>query len=138
MHAQQIISTHPRVRGSTNDALVRCIEECYDCSQVCTACADACLGEDKVKDLTQCIRLCLDCADVCAATGSLASRRTGANEILLKTMLDACAQACQLCGEECTKHASMHQHCKVCAEACKRCEQACRTASSTVTPTRRQ
>jgi hypothetical protein len=91
-----------------------------------------------VKSLTQCIRTCLDCADVCAATGSLASRCTGTNEIVLKTMLDACAQACQLCGEECAKHASMHEHCKVCAEACRRCEQACQAASSSITPARRQ
>ena len=33
---------------------------------------------------------------------------------------DACAQACQLCGLECGRHASKHQHCKVCAEVCQR------------------
>lgn len=138
MHAQQIISTHPHVRGNTNDALIRCIEECYDCAQTCTACADACLAEDRVKDLTQCIRMCLDCTDVCAATGSLASRRTGSDEILLKTVIDACAQACHLCAEECARHAKMHEHCRVCAEECQRCEQACRSASSTMAPGRRQ
>ena len=36
-------------------------------AQVCTACADACLGEDDVGELTRCIRLDLDCADLCAA-----------------------------------------------------------------------
>src|SRR5581483_5925996 len=71
MHAQEIIRTHPHVRGNTNDALVRCIEACYDCAQACIACADACLGEDTVKELTQCIRLNLDCADVCTATGAV-------------------------------------------------------------------
>jgi hypothetical protein len=138
MHAHQIISTHPHVRGSSNDALVRCIEECYDCALICNACADACLGEDRVKELTQCIRMCMDCADVCMATGQLASRRTGSNEVLLKSMLDTCAQACQLCGEECTRHAHMHEHCKVCAEACQRCEQTCRSAGSTITTARKQ
>ncbi len=138
MHAQEIISKHPHVRGNTNDALIRCIEECYDCAQTCTACADACLGEERVKELIQCIRMCLDCADVCAATGSLASRCTGSDEVLLKTMLDACAQACQLCGEECTKHAKMHEHCRVSAEECKRCEQACQAAGPTLSPGRRQ
>jgi hypothetical protein len=53
-------------------------------------------------------------------------------------VLDTCAQACQLCGEECTKHAKMHEHCKVCAEACQRCEEACRSASSTITAARKQ
>ena len=80
VHAQQIISTHPQVQGSTNEALIACIEACYDCSQACTACADACLGEKMVADMVQCIRTCLDCADACAATGQIASRRTGSNE----------------------------------------------------------
>ncbi len=84
MHVQQIISTHPHVRGKTNDALIRCIEECYDCAQSCTACADACLGEQQVHQLTQCIRLDLDCADVCAATGAVASRRAGSNEEVIR------------------------------------------------------
>src|SRR5882724_8008022 len=101
MHVQEMISTHPHVRGNVNDALIRCIEACYDCAQACTVCADACLGEDMVKELTQCIRLNLDCADVCTAAGALASRRTGSDETILKLTIDACAQACQLCGQEC-------------------------------------
>lgn len=136
MRAQEIISTHPEVRGNTNDVLIRCIEACFDCSQACTSCADACLAEDMVTQLRQCIRLNLDCADVCAATGALASRRTGSNEALLKTMLEACGLACRLCGAECSRHAQMHQHCRVCADACRRCEQACMEAASTITPTR--
>jgi len=136
MHAQEIIRTHPHVRGNANDALIRCVDACYDCAQVCTACADACLGEEMVKQLTQCIRLNLDCADVCSATGALASRRTGSDEIILKSMLDACAQACRLCGEECRKHAGKHEHCKVCGEVCQQCERICAEASKTITLTR--
>jgi Domain of Unknown Function (DUF326) len=33
--------------------------------------------------------------------------------------------ACRSCGDECERHAAMHEHCRVCAEACRRCEQAC-------------
>lgn len=129
MHVQQMISTHPHVRGNTNDALIRCIEECFDCAQTCTSCADACLGEDMVKELTPCIRLNLDCADVCAATGAVASRRTGSNEEVIRQMLAACETACRLCGDECERHAQMHEHCRVCAEACRRCQQACAKAA---------
>ena len=60
MHAQQIISTHPQVGGGVNDALIRCIEECYDCAQVCTSCADDSLGEDMVAQMIQCVRACID------------------------------------------------------------------------------
>ena len=93
MHVREMISAHPQVRGNTNDALIRCIEACYDCAQTCTVCADACLAEDTVKNLIQCIRLNLDCADVCAATGQIASRRTGTNELTIKQMIETCAPA---------------------------------------------
>ena len=136
LHAHEMISTHPHVRGSTNDALIRCIEECLDCAQVCTSCADACLGEEMVAELVQCIRLNLDCADVCAATGAIASRRTGSNEALIVTMLKACEEACRLCAQECETHAGMHEHCRICAEACRRCEAACVEAAGTITPSR--
>jgi hypothetical protein len=132
MHVREMISTHPHVRGSTADALLKCIEECYACAQTCTSCADACLGEDMVKHLTQCIRLNLDCADLCAATGAMASRRTGSNIEVLRTTIEACALACRICGEECAKHAEAHEHCRICADSCRSCEQACRDALSQV------
>ncbi|CCD86390.1 conserved protein of unknown function [Bradyrhizobium sp. ORS 285] len=128
MHAQQMIETHPHVRGQVNDALVRCIEECYSCAQTCTSCADACLGEESVAKLTQCIRLNLDCADVCNITGRIATRRTGSDQEMIRRMLDACAAACRLCAEECEKHAGMHAHCRICAESCRRCMSACEEA----------
>lgn len=128
MHAREMISTHPHVKGKTNDALVRCINECYDCAQTCIACADACLGEQSVQELTQCIRLNQDCADVCNATGAVATRRTGSNEELIRSMLEACGMACRICAEECERHAGKHEHCRICAESCRRCEQACQDA----------
>ena len=134
MHAQQMISTHPQVRGSTNDSLIKCIEECFDCAQTCTACADACLGEDMLDKLRQCIRLNLDCADLCIAAGKVASRRTGSNEGVLVATLQACEQACALCAEECDRHAKMHEHCRICAEACRRCEAACADATASIRP----
>lgn len=128
MMARAMIATHPDVKGSVNDALIRCIEDCYSCAQTCTACADACLAEEMVAELRQCIRLDLDCADLCAATGSIASRRTGSNGAVIRLAIQACAEACRICAEECERHASMHGHCRICAESCRRCEAACREA----------
>jgi len=130
MHAREMISSHPQVRGNTNDALIRCIETCYDCAQTCTTCADACLGESAVGQLVQCIRLNLDCVDLCLSTGNVASRRSGSNEPVIRAMLDACATACGLCADECERHA--HAHCRVCAEACRACVDACRKASQSL------
>jgi hypothetical protein len=128
MHAQEMIETHPHMRGQVSDALVRCVEECYSCAQTCTSCADACLGEDNVAALTQCIRLNLDCADVCNITGRIATRQTGSDQEMIRRMLDACAAACRLCAEECERHAAMHAHCRICAESCRSCMSACEQA----------
>lgn len=122
-----MLETHPKgLGGLDQDKLAECIAACFDCAQVCTACADACLSEDMVADLTSCIRTDLDCADICAATGNVLSRQTGRDLDLTRAILEACAVACKACGDECAQHAEMHEHCKVCAEACRRCEAACR------------
>lgn len=134
MHAQQMIATHPQVAGSVNDVLIRCIEACLDCAQTCASCADACLAERNVAELTQCIRLNLDCSDLCATTGLVASRRTGSNEAVMRQLIETCAEACRLCGDECSGHAEMMEHCRICAEACRRCEAACRDAAESITP----
>jgi hypothetical protein len=126
MHAREMIGTHPAVRGGqTNDALIRCIEECYSCAQTCTSCADACLSESMVQELTQCIRLDLDCADICNIMGRIATRRTGSDDEVMRRMLSVCAAACRRCADECQKHADMHEHCRICAESCRRCMEAC-------------
>ncbi|MCM5556000.1 four-helix bundle copper-binding protein [Pleomorphomonas sp. NRK KF1] len=125
MHAEAMIRTHPALNGPIDTSLLRAIEECLDCAQTCTSCADACLGEAQVADLRQCIRLNLDCTDICAATAAIASRYTGSNDDVLKAALLACRDACQACRAECERHASMHEHCRVCAEACQQCEDAC-------------
>jgi hypothetical protein len=128
MHTKQMIASHPSVAGHVNDALLVAIDACYACAQTCTSCADACLAEDMVAQLRQCIRLNLDCADICAGTASVSNRRTGTNEEPIRKMLDACAVACRLCAEECERHASKHEHCRICAASCRECERACQQA----------
>ncbi len=124
-HVAEMLRTSPIEAQFDEQALVRCIEECFYCAQTCTACADACLGEDMVKELARCIRLNLDCADICETTGRALSRQVGADASLLRSFVQTCAEACRVCGEECERHADMHEHCRICAEACRRCEQAC-------------
>jgi len=103
-----------------------CIEACVECAQSCTACADACLSEESVAELRKCVRTNLDCADICDATGRVLSRHTGYDADLTRAVLEACAAACKACGDECARHADMHEHCRVCADACRRSEHACR------------
>jgi hypothetical protein len=123
---REIIKRHPRPVSLDRDLLLRCIDECFDCSATCTACADACLGEPDVSELIRCIRLNLDCADVCDGVGRVLTRQTEPDIGVVRAGLEACVVTCRACAEECERHATHHDHCRVCAEVCRRCEQTCR------------
>ena len=125
MTVQEMTKAHPQPTSLDRDALLRCIEECFDCAATCTSCADACLGENDVQELVRCVRLNLDCADVCDAAGRILTRQTAPDLDLLRATTEACATACRACAEECERHAAHHEHCRICAEVCRRCEQAC-------------
>ena len=127
MTHQQMLDSYPQDVGNIDrQKLADCIAACLECEQTCTACADACLAEDMVADLRSCIRNNLDCADICNTTGRALSRQTAGDANVTRALLEACAAACKACGDECSSHAEMHEHCRICAEACRRCEQACR------------
>src|SRR5918994_1656841 len=83
--------------------------------------------------LVECIEACFDCAHVCDATGKILSRQTAFDVEMAQAVLEACAQACRLCGEECEQHAQHGmEHCRICAEACRRCESACNNLLSAI------
>jgi hypothetical protein len=124
-YAKQLLDTYPRDVNLDADLLAGAIDALSDCAQACTACADDCLSEQNIAEMVKCIRLCLDCADVCAATLRVVSRQTDYDANVTRPLLEACVAACRSCGDECERHAHMHEHCRVCAEACRRCEQAC-------------
>ncbi|WP_216328575.1 four-helix bundle copper-binding protein [Deinococcus aestuarii] len=125
----RMLQTHPNPASVFDQgALADCIDACFECENICTSCADACLGEQgHLMHLVHCIRLNLDCADICGTTGRVLSRLTQPDQNVLRAQLQACLAACQACGNECEMHArDMNmQHCAVCAESCRRCEQAC-------------
>jgi hypothetical protein len=126
MTVREIIERHPRPAGLDRELMLRCIDECFDCSATCTACADACLGEPDVVDLIHCSRLCLDCANICDAVGRVVTRQTEPDLAVTRAALEACIVACRASGDECERHAPHHDHCRVCMEVCRRCEQACK------------
>jgi hypothetical protein len=121
-----MLETYPQSINLDRQQLAFTIDSLINCSEACTACADACLSEDMVADLTKCIRTNLDCADICATTARVLSRHTGYDANISRTLLEACAMACRTCADECEAHADMHEHCRVCAQACRDCETACR------------
>jgi hypothetical protein len=132
VNSYEMISRHPEVRGNYSAPLIHCIDECFACAQACISCADACMAEPDVEMLRQCIRLNADCADVCNAVGALATRRTGSNEGVLRQAILLCEAACATCAQECERHATRHEHCKICAQHCRACEEACHVAARSV------
>ena len=125
-HIQSILQKHPNPAFSIDASLLaECVESCLRCVSVCTACADSCLEEEMVADLTECIRTDLDCADVCAATASIFSRQSKGSVELIRAQLEACAAACKACGDSCAEHQDKHEHCRVCMACCRETEEVC-------------
>ena len=125
-YARQMLETYPRDFNVDPSVLAATIDALIDCTQACEADADADLSEQNVAELVKCIRLCLECTDVCGATVGVVSRQAEYDVNVAKPLLEACVATCNSCGDECERHARMHEHCRVCAEACRRCERACR------------
>jgi hypothetical protein len=121
-----MLETYPAEINLDRRLLAATIDALIGCSEACTACADACLSEQDIAQLAKCIRTNMDCADICGTTARVLSRQTGHDANISRTLLEACAMACKTCGDECTQHADMHEHCRICADACRDCERACR------------
>lgn len=122
-HIQNMLKTHPM--GSKDSSAIKLLTKTVLCSTTCYTCADACLAEDEPKKLESCIRLNLDCASICESTSQLLARPGSANHDFLYKLIEACKDVCLSCAEECEKHAQMHEHCRLCAQACRDCAQAC-------------
>lgn len=120
-----MLATYPAEINLDRDLLSRTIDAVLACAQACTSCADSCLSEPNVAMLAKCVRTDLDCADICTTTARVLSRHTGYDANLTRAQLEACVTACRSCGDECERHAAMHDHCRICAEACRVCERAC-------------
>jgi hypothetical protein len=124
-YARQMIDAYPRTSVDPG-TVAAAIDAINDCAQACTADVDADLSERNLTELLTCIRLCFDCADVCTAAAGVVSRQSAHDPDMMRALLGACISVCKSCGDECERHAQMHDHCRVCAEACRKSEQACR------------
>lgn len=122
---ETMLRSHPRADLQRVEKYADVLNAISLCGQICTSCADACLAEDNSAHLRRCISTDLDCADVCDATARLVIRQTESPYELVHAQLHACILACQICADECEKHASMHDHCRVCAETCRHCQERC-------------
>jgi hypothetical protein len=105
-----------------SDEMRECIDNCFEATQACEWCADACLDEGM--DMSRCIRLCRDVADVASMHARFMARNSAYSEDLAAT----CADLCEECADECEQHD--HEHCQVCAEVLRECAETCRQMAS--------
>jgi len=126
-YARQMLGSYPSDFKLDADAevLAAVIGAATDCAQACVTDTDADLSEPHLAEMVACIRLCLDCVDICTVTAAVLSRPASWDLLVVKPLVEACAAICRSCGDECERHAPMHAHCRVCADACRRCEHAC-------------
>ena len=96
------------------------IDSLMNCTATCNHCLASCLEEEDVQMLADCIRLDIDCAEICALAVGFISRGSAHAQHIL----DECADICEACATECSKHAHM-DHCRECAEACRKCAELC-------------
>lgn len=123
---ETMMRNHPQADLQHDEHYATVVQALSTCAEICTSCADACLAENgDTSRLRRCIRLNLDCVDVCTATMRLVVRQTDTPSEILHAQLHACIVACQACGDECEKHAAMHDHCRICAETCRHCQERC-------------
>ncbi len=121
---ETVISSLPNALQVDRRLFQECVDACVDCELACISCADACLAEQQLDMLRRCVRLDLDCAEICGTSARLLARVVSSDFGVLKSLLKACAQACDACAAECERHAH-HAHCGACAKACRTCEDAC-------------
>jgi Domain of Unknown Function (DUF326) len=124
-YSRRMLDTYRTLVPLEADVVAAAIEALHDCAQACTADVDADLSEANLADMVKCIRLCLQCVDLCNATAGVMSRPAEHDAAVTRPLLQACVASCRLCGDECERHAPMHEHCRICAEACRRCVRAC-------------
>jgi hypothetical protein len=122
---ERMLRTHPEAPLAPPELLAKAIHACIECAQVCTACADACLG-DHDQHLDHCIRLDQDCGAICETTAAILTRQLAPDLAIVAMAIELCIAACDACADECEHHAMRYPHCYVAAAACRRCADACR------------
>ena len=96
-----------------------CLDACLESAAACNHCAASCTTEEEVSMMATCIRLDMECAAVCYTTAQLIS--LGSERA--KDMCVICADLCNACSSECSKHEN--DHCRGCAAACRSCADEC-------------
>lgn len=108
-----------------NQILAAAVDALSACELAVTACAVGMLAQKEADDLRAAVNRDLNCADVASATRLVLTRGTDTRPALLTAQLEACAIACEQSHDLCARHATRHEHCRLCSEAITGAASAC-------------
>jgi hypothetical protein len=119
--AQQHPHHHDKLHGE-------CLKACEACATVCNETFHHCFHQvkDGHADHHPTAILAIDCQEFCGLASEVMARESP----LIPLACLACADACKICGAECSKHDDPQM--KECAAACKACEAACRAMAKAI------
>jgi hypothetical protein len=101
--------------------MVRCIEECQACHNICLESVQHCLKMGGKHAEPHHIRLLLDCAEICQTSANFMLRMSD----LHGRTCGVCAEVCERCAEDCEKFTEDRMM-QQCAEVCRSCAASCR------------
>lgn len=116
--------------GMDMPMMQECVESCSAAAMAATMCADADGGEG----MGRCASLCMSTADVATATMRMMMRPAGYDAGVMSAMISACMTMGEACAAECSEHAEMSEHCRICASACRAMVDTCSRVMSSMKP----
>ncbi len=114
-----------RVWSKTEKDLLTATAECESVGKICVSHCFDLISAGKT-DMLACQKAVMNMLAVVEALHTTVSYGSASRSNLIM-LTKACKSFCQLCKEECDKHAKHHSACKECAISCDKCVKACNT-----------
>jgi len=108
-------------RDRMGRGMTRCIHDCHDCQDACTATAQHCLRKGGMHAEARHLRLLADCAEICQTAANFMARASDHHHAICSI----CSIICEACAESCERIGG-DEEMKSCAAMCRRCAESCK------------
>ncbi|WAB82851.1 hypothetical protein OVN20_06930 [Microcella daejeonensis] len=130
MMMTEMMSTIPAMAEMDMQRMQAAMDACAACEQACTMCGDAC----GMEGMGRCASMCASTADMAGTMMRVMMRPAGMHAEAMSMMLQTTAMMMRACAEECSMHAEMAEHCRLCAKTCLAAAEACDDMRMAMTP----
>lgn len=115
-----------QVSQEIDEHVLRCIELCRDCHDVCVSALAYCLRQGGGLTEEKHLRLLMDCVEICRACADFMLRGSSFHS----RVCGVCADVCESCADSCESFGN-DALMKQCADICRQCATSCRQVSVT-------